>query len=192
MTPATRGRLRATQAGITCLLVLVIVGFWVYVDLLHPAPFFTPKYDPEMPYLLNSLAIFKSRPYAYIDHPGTPLEVVGTLILGLIKVTQGLTSDELVQTVLADPGTFLRWAHGLLAVGSALTATLILWFGHPVRRWGDLLPATSAAVAFYAVHPSDAFETLSYWSHNSLNFPAGTLLLLFLLWRLRRQETAGW
>lgn len=181
--------LRWAQAGVACVLGLILLGFWVYVDFVRPAPFYTIKYDPEMPYFMNSLAIFKSQPYGYIDHPGTPVEVIGTGILVIIKAAMKLPSDEFVPWIIAHPEVFLRWAHGLLATGSALGIALMVLIGHPVRRWKDLAAAASAAALFFAVHSPYALDTLAYLSHNSFAFPAGTLML-FLLWvRLRKRDT---
>jgi hypothetical protein len=180
--------LRWARVGIACVLGLILLGFWVYVDFVRPAPFYTIKYDPEMPYFMNSLATFKSHPYAYVDHPGTPVELIGTGILGIIKVATKLPSDEFVPWMIAHPEVFLRWAHGLLAVGSAVGIALIVLMGRPVRRWRDLVAAASAAALFFAVHSPYGLDTVSYWSHNSFAFPAGTLILLLLWVRLRRAE----
>jgi hypothetical protein len=45
--------------------------------------------------------------------------------------------------------------------------------------------ALGAGASFFVFLPSYAFSTLSSWTHNSFNFPAGTLLLLLLWIRLR-------
>ena len=180
--------LRWAQVGIACVLGLILLGFWVYVDFVRPAPFYTIKYDPEMPYFMNSLATFKSQPYEYVDHPGTPVELIGTGILGIIKAARGLPSDEFVPWVIAHPEVFVRWVHGLLAAGSGVGIALMVLIGRPVSRWRDLIAAASAAGLFFAVHSPYALDTVAYWSHNSFAFPAGTLIL-FLLWvRLRRAE----
>lgn len=180
--------LRWAQVGIAGALGLILLGFWVYVDFVQPAPFYTIKYDPEMPYFMNSLAILKSQPYGYVDHPGTPVEVIGTGILFIIKSAMKLPSNEFVPWMIAHPEVFLRWARGFLAAGSALGIALMVLIGQPVRRWKDLVVAASAAALFFAAHSPYALDTVAYWSHNSFAFPAATLIL-FLLWvRLLRAE----
>lgn len=170
-----------------------VLLFWVYVDLVRPLPSYTPRYDPEMPYLMNSLAVFKSQAYTYVDHPGTPLEVIGSVVLAAQKVVLRIPSDELIQFTLDNPSVFLRWVHGLLALGSAATVFLLVIAGFPVRRGADLLPALAAACMFFAAHSPPAFASLSFWSHNSFNFPAGTLLLAIVLMRLRKSgDPSGW
>lgn len=190
--PPGRG-LRWSQIAVACVLASVLLGFWVYVDFVRPAPFYTIKYDPEMPYLLNSLATFKSQPYAYFHHPGTPVELIGTILLAVLKTGTRLPSEAFVEWTLANPEVFLRWAHGLIALGSAATAALIVLAGRPIRAWRDLLASSALAVAFFAVHPPYAFDSLAFWSHNSFAFPGGTLLLVLLGMRLgRAQPLAAW
>ena len=185
--------LRWAQAGIACVLGLILLGFWVYVDFVQPAPFYTIKYDPEMPYLLNSLATFKSHPYAYFHHPGTPVELIGTILLAALKVGARLPSEALVEWTVANPEVFLRWAHGLIAIGSAATAALIVLWGRPIHAWPDLLTSSALAAAFFAVLPPHSFDSLAFWSHNSFAFFGGTLLLVLLWIRLRRAHPlAAW
>jgi hypothetical protein len=167
------------------LLGLSLLGFWGFVEFGDPLPFFNRKYDPEMAYLLNSLAIFKSRPYMYFDHPGTPVEVIGTVILALMRPALQLGSDDFWTYVIGDPESFLRIAHGLLAAGSAASAGLICLKALKVEDRSDVVMALGAGVSFFTFLPAYAFSTLNFWSHNSFNFPAGTLMLLVLLVRLR-------
>jgi hypothetical protein len=164
-----------------------VLLYWAYVDVIRPLPTYTPRFDPEMPYMLNSLAVFKSQAYTYVDHPGTPLEVIGSLILVAQKVALRIPSEDLIQFTLENPRVFLLWVHALLAVGSAVTVFLLV-AGYPVRRTADLLPAVAAAFLFFAAHSPTALATLSFWSHNSFNFPAGTLLLLIVVLRLRKGD----
>ena len=164
---------------------LAVLALWIYVDFVDPLPFYNHRYDPEMPYLLNSLAIFKSRPYMYYDHPGTPVELIGTVILALMRPTLQLGSDAFWTYVIAHPESFLRVAHGLLAVGSAATAGLMCLRAFKLEHRSDVVIALGAGASFFVFLPSYAFSTLSFWTHNSFNFPAGTLLLLLMFIRLR-------
>jgi hypothetical protein len=186
---------QASVYGVRRVRTLLAVGaaaavllYWVYVDIVRPLPSYTPRFDPEMPYLMNSLAVFKSQAYTYVDHPGTPLEVIGSIVLVAQKAALRIPSDELIQFTLENPRVFLLWVHALLAAGSAATVFLLVFAGYPVRRASDLLPAVAAAFLFYAAHSPTALATLSFWSHNSFSFPGGTLLLLIVLLRLRKGD----
>jgi hypothetical protein len=121
----------------------------------------------------------------YYDHPGTPVELIGTVILALMRPALRLGSDDFWTHILAEPEAFLHIAHGVLAVGSAATAALVCLRGLKLERPSDVVLALGAGVSFFAFLPDYAFSTLNFWSHNSYNFPAGTLLLLALWIRLR-------
>ena len=177
--------IRMAHLAGTALLCLVLAGYWIYVDWLRPFPSHLSRYDPQMPYLLNSLAIFKSQPYMYYDHPGTPLEVMGTFLLAAMRFFAGASSEDYWVMILREPEGFLRLAHGLLTLGSLVCVVLICQKATKIGGWGDLTVAFAAASAFFGFFPPLAFGTLAIWSHNSFNFAAGTLLLVLLLIRLR-------
>jgi hypothetical protein len=167
------------------LLVLLLAGYWFYVDFFNPPPFYTKKYDPEMAYMLNSLGIFKSNPYAYFDHPGTPVEIIGTVILALMRPFTGLNSSAYWTHVLANPTYFLKPAHGFLTLSSIVVAFGLTYWAIKVRDRSDIILAFAIGVSFYAVIRSITFESLNMWTQNSFNFPFGTSLLFALLLRMR-------
>ena len=39
--------------------------------------------DPAAVYFLDSLSIFAGKSYTYVDHPGTPLQLIGSFLLAL-------------------------------------------------------------------------------------------------------------
>src|SRR6185369_4531457 len=58
--------------------------------------------DPTYPYILNSLLVAEGRPPAQATHPGTPLQVLGAVVL---RVAHGLSGSalDLQRHVLTDP-----------------------------------------------------------------------------------------
>ena len=70
-------------------IIFLLAGFWLHasasIPLKGPQPSYR-DYDPQMAYFLNSLAPFKGAPYFYTDHPGTPVEMIGTMLLGTTYV----------------------------------------------------------------------------------------------------------
>src|SRR5689334_10029346 len=99
--------------GVLGILVL-LGGFWLYVSIVFKGPqAYYRDYDPQMAYFLNSLAPFKGAPYVYADHPGTPVEIIGTLLLGISYV---FFTDHasFINTYLEHPELFLNLAHGLI------------------------------------------------------------------------------
>src|SRR6266851_9387611 len=73
------GYLKVVPATFVCLCIAAfgLVTSWITP---HSARIW---YDPGLQYLLSSLSWFRGQGYVYIDHPGTPVEVLGTLLLAL-------------------------------------------------------------------------------------------------------------
>jgi hypothetical protein len=148
-----------------------------------------PLWDPEISYLMNSLLPFKGRTYTFVDHPGTPVEIVGTVLMALTwPVARG--GEGFVDFHLRDPALFLALAHGLLTLGSLAVMVMVARRSLPLERGEDVALSLALAVAFFALHPH-APGSLVYWSHNSFAFPAGGGLSLALWLRLRRPEPLG-
>jgi len=166
-----------------------LAAYYVLVEWAVPLPFYSMKYDPEMPYFMNSLALFKGVPYRYIDHPGTPVEVLGSLLLAPTRLWTRSVGALFVPFHLENPGLFLALGHGVLTLASL--AGVVWLAGRSIRdqTGRGLLASCGVAVSFFAVHPPDSFRALTWWSHNSFAFPGGTLLLFWLWLRLRKGET---
>ena len=95
-----------THTIATLLIILTLACSWLYVHWNEPATYYNLKYDPEFPYFMNSLSVFNGKPYWYMDHPGTPVELLGTLILTLTyPLTRG-SSDNFVMYHISNPGLF--------------------------------------------------------------------------------------
>ncbi len=65
--------------------------------------------DPEYIYLLNSLNIANLKPPGYIDHPGTPVHIMGAIVLRLTYLIRGLfsPSTDFTEAVLQQPELYL-------------------------------------------------------------------------------------
>jgi hypothetical protein len=185
------GRSRVHLAA-TLLLMMAVIGFYIYVNFSSPASFYSIKYDPEYAYFMNSLLVYKSEPYVYVDHPGTPIELLGSGLLALTYFIAQHPSLTFVQFHIQNPQVFLMFARGFLTLAGILV--LFLLARHAVERKNpsDLLVSLGVAASFFAVHPPFAFTSLVFWAHNSFAFPFGTLLLLILLTRLRNPLGLRW
>jgi hypothetical protein len=171
-------------------LPLILGGYWFYADFIEPGPFYI-NYDPELPYMLSSLSIFKGYSYVFVDHPGTPVEVLGSIILALTYPITMWHSDSFPIYHLTHPELFLILGRALLTAGSIACAVLLASYSIKIENWLHVLFCVAISVCFYAVHPL-SFASLVLWSHNSFNFPAGTLLLLTLLVLLRPGRELFW
>lgn len=167
-------------------LAMALVGYYFLVEWAIPLPFYSMKYDPEMPYFANSLAFFKGVPYAYVDHPGTPVEVLGTLLLTPTRTWTRSIGATFISYHLGNPELFLALSHGLLALAGLMTVFFLAGRSIPDRSGKGVLAACGVAVSYFAAHPPHTLRALTWWSHNSFAFPWGTLLLFWLVFRLRR------
>jgi hypothetical protein len=166
-----RGRSAAPLRAV----VAAVAGFWVWFHVAPPRTvFLTSNSDPEVPYFLTSLALFKGRPYAYVDHPGATLALIGTAVLAPARPLFG-DAEAFAMAALRRAGLFMLAVHALMLAGTVVC----------LSRLGALLPqrgaragleAAAVAASFFAVLPS-AFTWPAYWSHNAAAFPLGTLLL---------------
>jgi len=161
-------------------IIVLLAGSWLYASIILKGPQPTYRdYDPEMAYFMNSLAPFKGAPYFYTDHPGTPVEMIGTTLLGIAYVFFPDPAN-FIHTYLGHPEYFLDLAHGVITLVSVLCASYFFLTVLRAFHKPNVYLALSLALLFYGLHPS-SFKTLTFWSHSSFSFPlgAGYLLLLF-------------
>lgn len=143
---------------------------------MHPGYWFST--DPAAWYFLDSLAPFKGKPYLYIDHPGTPVHLIGTFLLGLAYPFFG-NSQKLIAYFIAEPETFFVMANGFLLAMNLLTVFLFYQTATKTLQKDKFLTGLGLSLMYFAAHPQ-GFSSLVYWSHNSFNFIFGTLWLLWL------------
>lgn len=62
--------------------------------------------DPDYAYLFNSLAISQSFPVGHTDHPGTPMQILGSMVIKISFIFRG--QNDLVRDVLANPETYIN------------------------------------------------------------------------------------
>ena len=161
------------------ILVLVLSSPWVYSHLMMPFPYYQ-NYDPEIQYFMNSLLVFKRLTYFFVDHPGTPVEIIGSIILAMTRPFIPGGTKGFIYYHLQNPTLFLsvsRLFLTLTSIGCALYMKKLLVASS--RRLDDILITIAVPLMFYAIHPA-SLETLILWSHTSFNFPFGTLLLLVI------------
>ena len=167
-------------------LVLFIAGFWAYFHGAPPGTAFKAfNADPELAYLVSSLAVFKGQPYVFVQHPGIPLTVLGTGLLALTYPFHWSSPDGFVAGSIRHPEVFILLTHAVLALANVACVLLLGWKALSVRRWSDAVLAAAVPASFFAFLPQSFFTTF-YWSHNAVAFPFGTLLLLGSLVALRR------
>lgn len=173
--PKTKNLFHIVTSLLIALPLIIYWGYTNYISFNYPYE----AYDPEYAYFLTSLAPFKGADYTYIDHPGTPVEILGTGFLALTYpfVSNGNPSD-FIKYHLQDPRLFLLISHVFLLLCSLICAIYFYRIAVNEQKWDNVLVAISLALMFYAIHPY-GFTSLRFWTHNSFNFFLGTGVLLF-------------
>ncbi len=116
----------------TAIWALPIAGLVAGIILRgHAGPFWLwSNLDPDYWYLLDSLNILNLNWPVHIAHPGTPLQVLGAL---LIKLSHPFSSaDEITNLVLKDPEPYLHLIHMALMVINTLALGFIGLCGYLV------------------------------------------------------------
>ena len=160
-------------------LVLAMVGWWLYAHLVEIYPFHVQA-DPEMNFFVDSLNVFKGNLYAFYYHPGTPVEIIGSLLLAVTFPFIEGGIDSLIQYHIDNPQLFLGMARAVIILGCIGTIVIISKYALSIKHWTDELSVTAIAALFFVIHPQ-AFTLILTWSHNSFNYPLGTLFSLWLL-----------
>ena len=156
-----------------------VIAWWLYSQVIQPQPIYITA-DPEVAYFLSSLSVFKGSSYTFIDHPGTPVEIFGTLILGITYPFVGEFGNSFTLSHIAHPESFLLVVRSLLTLASICTMILLTRYAVVEKHWTDELAAVAVAVLFFGIHPG-AFDSIVHWSHNSFSFPLGALLGLWMV-----------
>ncbi len=194
MSPAVtvnRKRLIQVRCAALILCCAFLVGHFIY---FHAQVSTTPNYvgfEAEMTYLFDSLGAFRGIPYHYVDHPGVPVALLGSLLLGITSPIASASSEGFFGYHIQTPGLFLLSAHTLLTLVSLCCFVLLAVRVLPLEHWSDVLASLALPAAFFAFHPR-SFLTLIYWLHTFFAFPFGTLILTALLLRLRAARRLTW
>jgi len=163
-----------------------LIIYWVYW-MLNTSYWFNA--DPAAVYFLDSLSIFAGKSYVYVDHPGTPVQIIGSFLLALTYPFFS-NSEAFISFHLARPGGFFLMTNVFLLSANILCAFVLYRTTFATLGYDRILGGIAIALSFFALHPY-SFPSLTLWSHNSFNFPFGTLWLIWLYWELSRDVEVG-
>jgi hypothetical protein len=173
------------------LILTTLIGYFVYTQWIRPVPFYAVKYDPEMQYFMNSLAFFKGAAYAYIDHPGTPLEVLGSFILAITRPLTRGQGELFIPYHLENPELFFSMARSVILILSLITVGLMMTKAWSIDGWASVLASVAIGIAYFAIYSPLSFRMLGWWTHNAFNLSFATLLFIAIALRLRRDDLLG-
>ena len=168
------------------LIAIPLIIYWLYWTF-NTSYWFNA--DPAAVYFLDSLSIFAGKSYTYVDHPGTPLQLIGSFLLALTYPFLG-SSEAFISFHLARPGAFFLMTNMFLLVVNIFCAFALYRTALTTLKQDRILGAIALSLLFFTLHPY-SFPSLTLWSHNSFNFPFGTLWLVWLYIELRRGDALG-
>ena len=159
------------------------LAYWLYWTL-NPSYWFNA--DPAAVYFVDSLSIFAGQSYKFVDHPGTPVHLIGSLLLALTYPFFE-SREGFVNFHLARPGGFFLMVHSFLLAANLICVLVFYRVAVTTLEHNRMLGGMAVALLYFVLHPY-SFPSLTFWSHNSFNFPFGTLWLLWLYSELRKDK----
>ena len=157
--------------------------YWMYWTL-NPSYWFNA--DPAAVYFVDSLSIFAGQSYKFVDHPGTPVHLIGSFLLALTYPFFE-SPEAFINFHLARPGGFFLMVHLFLLIANLFCVFVFYKVAVRTLEQNRILGGMAVALLYFVLHPY-SFPSLTFWSHNSFNFPFGTLWLLWLYSELRKDE----
>jgi hypothetical protein len=157
--------------------------YWLYWTL-NPSYWFNA--DPAAVYFVDSLSVFAGQSYKFVDHPGTPVHLIGSFLLALTYPFFG-DQQTFINFHLARPGGFFLMVHLFLLISNLICVLAFYKVTVTTLEQNRMLGGMAVSLLYFVLHPY-SFPSLTFWSHNSFNFPFGTLWLLWLYGELRKNE----
>jgi hypothetical protein len=151
------------------------LGYWVHW-------YFYKNYwsyaDPTAWYFLDSLSIFSGGSYKFLDHPGTPVQIIGSFLLAL-TLPFFESRHAFIEYHIANPELFFNMTNLFLLFFNSLTSILLYRLSREFIKTYSTLAAIAVALSYYAVNDW-SFVMLTYWQHNALYFTFGALWWIIL------------
>ena len=170
-------------AKIAILLVLPLITLATAEYVRHESgPFWVSAGDPEYVYLYNSLNILNLRPPQHINHPGTPLQMLGAAVF---KARHPWTPrHEITSLVLQNPEYYLRLINLtlILLTTAALAAAGMIFYSVSREIFPSLLVQASPLMSSVMVY------TLPRVIAEPLLLFASTVLICLMAAALKHDE----
>ncbi|MBD3885020.1 hypothetical protein IFO70_25135 [Phormidium tenue FACHB-886] len=116
------------------LIVLLPIAYVItYLDVhgKRGAYYWTPNQDPDYAYLMNSLVLALFQVPQHTDHPGTPLQILGAIVLWISYAVQSLFDPtinlDLADQVLMNPELYLTLFNLVLIGVTACSLIALGW-----------------------------------------------------------------
>ncbi len=181
----------SVNAGFISVLPILYLVSYLILGVKRGPFFWVANQDPDYAYLGNSLKLALFQAPSHTDHPGTPLQIIGAVLMRgehFLNSIANPRSTDLVTDVLTHPEIYLWTIHTTLVL---LTACALLLLGFGTFRLCQNLPLAiliqSSPLliigAHFVIEPSRV-------SPDVLVFCISQLLALLLVYYLYRENTA--
>ena len=129
--PAWIGRRPMTSALGILLLTIAPLAIWLvpFLNRGRIGPFYLiGRVDPAYIYLMNSLLVSCGKNPRHIDHPGTPLQIIGAFVIGAMNAMDGRNPICPIEEIITRPETYLAGIFLFVQlVAAAMTALAGIW-----------------------------------------------------------------
>lgn len=104
----------------------------VYLNNARGPYWLGANHDPEYVYLLNALNLTQGKKIGHIDHPGTPVQMLGAVTIQVVHAVSSPVDTDLVTDVLERPEFYLAAINSVMVT---LNTLMLLVLGAAVFRW---------------------------------------------------------
>jgi hypothetical protein len=153
-----------------------IAAWWAEYTLITPVPLYH-RYGEIVTYFIDSLAVFNGATYSYIDHPGTPVSVIGSILLALTYPFT--TGFDFTLYHLSHPLIFVTLTNIFLTLSFIISALYFYRASRLTLTRMPLMASLCISLMYFFLH-TQSFDAITLWHHNSFSYPFGMPLLLFL------------
>jgi hypothetical protein len=129
---------------------LLIAAAWIVG--LAAGPF---EGDPDYIYMLNGLELLTLRSPSYYTHPGTPVELIGAIVIALVWTASFIRHgfSNLQDHLLAHPVLYMSTINAVFILGNA--GALVFFMARVRAASGRLFPALVGALSLFL--PASSF-----------------------------------
>jgi hypothetical protein len=118
------------KSKLLMLVTLLILPLSLYFSVSYLKQFQGPYFygtnsDPDYVYLLNSLNVARLKLPGHIDHPGTPVQVIGAITIKLTHIVSG--KGKIVNDVLTRPEFYLQILNTVFLILTVITLVITGW-----------------------------------------------------------------
>lgn len=160
--------------GLLLLIIPLMMIMWIQHARNVKGPFFMQN-DPEYIYLMNSLLVMDGVAPFHVDHPGTPLQTLGAVVI--VAVNPGVDRAGIVRAVISNPEAHLSALGMVLSSLSWLIVLAVGVFGFLLL--GSIFLALMIQLSF-VLSPTLLLQAVRIYPEPLLIFVTGLLVIISL------------